>query len=573
MVETLTGTNRSAGLSVQELIKYDTHEVPEYLSRESAMPPGPTLVPAEFYFSRDHHEREMNQLWKHVWQMACHEDDLPNVGDYLPYEIGELSFLIVHTAPDEFKAYRNACRHRGRRLKERPGKQTHELRCPFHAWAWNLDGSIKEIPCQWDFPYVNKEEQDLPEAPVGRWGRFIFINPDPDCEPFEDFLDDFPDNFELLPYEKRHKVAEVRKVIRANWKVAQDAFAESWHVFSTHPQVVWGFGDCNAQFDAFKNYSRQHNPAGAPSPHLEGIEWTPLPPSPDGVPRERHAFTGAIYERRPDGNVDVTMPDGRSGVFTQQAVWVEGELGHADLHLCQWVAGPQVAENLRMAVPEDLDPNSTGGRLDDNGATPGENGAAPADNGTTPDGSELYAQIEDDAPSAPAEPQTREERIQATAAVRAKAANDMREAMRPLLGDLMDKVSDTELTGNIYYNLFPNLMPSSSWGPLAIWFRFRPNGSNPEECIMEAICIAPTPEGTEPPPAPPVHEIGVDDSWTLAPEIGGLAMVMDQDTGNMPWVQKGVHSLEGGVLQLADYNEMKLRHFYQVLETYLEREW
>ena len=149
----------------------------------------------------------------------------------------------------------------------------------------------------------------------------------------------------------------------------------------------------------------------------------------------------------------------------------------------------------------------------------------------------------------------------------------MREAMRPLLGDLMDKVSDTELTGNIYYNLFPNLMPSSSWGPLAIWFRFRPNGSNPEECIMEAICIAPTPEGTEPPPAPPVHEIGVDDSWTLAPEIGGLAMVMDQDTGNMPWVQKGVHSLEGGVLQLADYNEMKLRHFYQVLETYLEREW
>jgi hypothetical protein len=284
------------------------------------------------------------------------------------------------------------------------------------------------------------------------------------------------------------------------------------------------------------------------------------------VPRERHAFTGAIYERRPDGNVDVTMPDGRSGVFTQQAVWVEGELGHADLHLCQWVAGPQVAENLRMAVPEDLDPNATGGRLE-------ENGAAPSENGTTPDGSELYAQIEDDAPAEPAEPQTRDERARATAAVRAKAANDMREAMRPLLGDLMDKVSDTELTGNIYYNLFPNLMPSSAWGPLAIWFRFRPNGSNPEECIMEAICIAPTPEGTEPPPAPPVHELDVDDSWTLAPEIGGLAMVMDQDTGNMPWVQKGVHSLEGGTLQLADYNEMKLRHFYHVLESYLEREW
>ena len=559
MVETLTGTNRSAGLSVQELMAYDTHPVPEYLSRESPMPPGPTLVPAKRYYSPDFHEREMEQLWKHVWQMACHEDDLPGVGDYVPYEIGELSFLIVRSGPDEFKAFRNACLHRGRRLKERPGKQVHEIRCPFHSWAWNLDGSLKEIPCQWDFPYIDPAEQDLPEVPIGRWGRFIFINPDPNAEPFEEFLDDFPSNFELLPYEKRHKVAEVRKILRCNWKVAQDAFAESWHVFSTHPQVVWGFGDCNAQFDAFKNYSRQHNPSGAPSPHLEGIEWTPLPPSTDGVPRERHAFTGAIYERRPDGNVDVTMPNGTRGVFTQEAVWVEGELGHADLHLCQWVAGPQVSENLRMPPPKEPEP--------------GANGASPSENGTTPDGSELYAQIEDDAPPAPTPPQTRDERARATAAVRAKAAADMREAMRPILGDVVDQVCDTELTGNIYFNLFPNLMPSSSFGPLAIWFRFRPNGSNPEECIMESICIAPTPEGTEPPPAPPVHHLGLDDSWTEAPEIGGLAMVMDQDTGNMPWVQKGVRSLEGGVLQLADYNEAKLRHFYKLLDEYLEREW
>tara|TARA_B100001123_G_C15338738_1_gene1033879 strand:- start:4000 stop:5610 length:1611 start_codon:yes stop_codon:yes gene_type:complete len=536
------------------------------------MPQGPTLVPAEVYYSREFFAKEMEQLWMHVWQMACHEDDLSNVGDHMPYDIGELSFLIVRTGPDEFKAYRNACLHRGRRLKERPGKKLHEIRCPFHAWAWNLDGSIKEIPCEWDFPGINKDDQDLPEVPVGRWGRFIFINPDPNCESFEDFLDDFPSNFELLPYEKRHKVAEVRKVLRANWKVAQDAFAESWHVFSTHPQVVWGFGDCNAQFDAFKNYSRQHNPSGAPSPHLEGIEWTPLPPSPDGVPRERHAFTGAIYERRPDGNVDVTMPNGTKGVFTQEAVWVDGDLGHADLHLCQWVAGPQVAGGL---MPPPAEEESSGNGSSTNDIAERLVGIATDDqeNGAIPDGSELYGQIDDDEAQAVSQPQTRDERVRATAELRARAASDMREAMRPMLGDVMDTVSDTELTGNIYFNLFPNLMPCASFGPLAIWFRFRPNGSNPEECIMEAICIAPTPEGTEPPPAPPVHVLDVDDSWTLAPEIGGLAMVMDQDTGNMPWVQKGVRSLEGGVLQLADYNEIKLRHFYKVLNEYLEREW
>ncbi len=308
MVETLTGTNRSAGLSVQELMAYDTHPVPQYLSRESPMPPGPTLVPAERYHSRDFHNREMERLWKHVWQMACHEDDLPGVGDYVPYEIGDLSFLIVRTAPGRVQGLpqrlpppwpppQGAPRQAGARAA---------LPLPLLGLAsrWLAQGD----PLPVGLPLHRPAEQDLPEVPVGRWGRFIFINPDPDCEPFEEFLDDFPSNFELLPYEKRHKVAEVRKIIRANWKVAQDAFAESWHVFSTHPQVVWGFGDCNAQFDAFKSYSRQHNPSGAPSPHLEGIEWTPLPPSTDGVPRERHAFTGAIYERRPDGNVDVTMP-------------------------------------------------------------------------------------------------------------------------------------------------------------------------------------------------------------------------------------------------------------------------
>ncbi len=565
MVEVLTGTNRSAGISVQELLAYDTHPVPGYLSRESPLPPGPTLVPAECYTSREFHDREVSQLWKHVWQMACHEDDLPAVGDYVPYEIADLSFLVVRSGPDEFKAFRNACLHRGRRLKERPGRQAHEIRCPFHAWAWRLDGTLKEIPCQWDFPYIDPAEQNLPEVPVGRWGRFLFINPDPNAEPFEEFLGDFPSNFELLPCEQRHKVAEVRKVLRCNWKVAQDAFAESWHVFSTHPQVVWGFGDCNAQFDAFGNYSRQHNPSGAPSPHLEGIEWGPLPPAPDGRPRERHPFSGAVYALRDDGNVDVTMPNGAHGVFTQQAEWVEGELGHADLHLCQWVAGPQVAVPFAGPAPEEPETNGA--------PTPEAIGVAEAVRGATPDGSELYTQIEDGEPIAPAPPETRDARVRATAAVRAKAAQGMREAMRPLLGDVVDKACDSELTGNIYFNLFPNLMPSSAFGPLAIWFRFRPNGNNPEECIMEAICIAPTLEGTAPPPTPPVHHLDPDDSWTKAPELGGLAMVMDQDTGNMPWVQQGAHSLEGGVLQLADYNETKLRHFYLLLEEYLEREW
>ena len=95
------------------------------------------------------------------------------------------------SAPDTIKAYYNACLHRGRQLREFPGWTT-ELRCPFHGYCWNLDGSLKEVPAGWDFPHVYErvDEFFLPEVKVGTWGGFVFVNMDPNCEPLESFVGD-----------------------------------------------------------------------------------------------------------------------------------------------------------------------------------------------------------------------------------------------------------------------------------------------------------------------------------------------------------------------------------------------
>ena len=185
-----------------------------------------------------YHELEKKNLWSRVWQMAAHEDDFPNVGDVVPYDIATNSYLIVRVAEDEYKAFYNACLHRGRKLREVRGKGLTEIRCPFHGWAWNIDGSLKQVPCAYDFTGLNREEESLPEVQVGRWGRFIFINPDPDAAPLEDHLGDLSSHFETLPYERRFKQAHVAKVIKANWKVVQEAFMESYHVLVTHPQIL-----------------------------------------------------------------------------------------------------------------------------------------------------------------------------------------------------------------------------------------------------------------------------------------------------------------------------------------------
>ena len=87
------------------------------------------------------------------------------------------------------KAYHNVCPHRGRRLKESPGRDT-ELRCAFHGFAWELNGCLKQVPCQWDFPRLEPDEWSLPEVKVGTWGGFVFINMDPDCDTLESHLGD-----------------------------------------------------------------------------------------------------------------------------------------------------------------------------------------------------------------------------------------------------------------------------------------------------------------------------------------------------------------------------------------------
>jgi phenylpropionate dioxygenase-like ring-hydroxylating dioxygenase large terminal subunit len=510
MVETTNGTNRSAGISYQQLLQQDSHPVPDIMRVESPMPPGPTIVPAERYFSKAFHDLEVEKLWSRVWQMACHEDDIAEVGDYHVYEIARLSFLIVRTGEDEFAAFHNACLHRGRMLKIKDGHRAREFRCAFHGWAWNLDGSLKEVPCQWDFPTVSAQTHSLPGVQVGRWGGFIFINPDRNAEPLEDFLGNLSDQFPNLPYEKRYKVAHVAKVLRCNWKVAQEAFSEAYHVIATHPTILESIGDANSQYDVFGNYSRAMSPNFTPSPHLTG----PVAPLDDArlYTRLRHPLTGHVYELGSDGLVHVTRRDGGVSRFKDDGTWVDGPLTQVDPNMCNWIGGRQLpgADQAPLAaVPE---------------PPPGQN-------------------------------------------LRQVMAAPVREHYRKTLGDVMDNVSDAELLDSIYLTVFPNFHPWGSFNQIV--YRFRPNGDNPEECIHECLYMAPSPAGDRRPPPAPVHWLGADDDWVDAPELGMLAKVFNQDVVNMPEVQRGLKMLRDPHVIFANYGETKVRHFQELLGKWL----
>lgn len=269
---------RSTGPNVQEVLAEEASRqaVPDVLLTDSPAYFGTDDLPRERYLSRDYHDREVAKMWSKVWQMACREEDIPNVGDTITYDIADYSVVVVRvTEPTDdggdpgIKAYHNSCLHRGTQLARGQGNVS-SLTCQFHGWSWNLDGTMRNLPCAWDFPQVDKAKLTLPEVKVGTWDGWVFINLDPNSGSLEDYLGEtLPKHFAQMPLKTRFKAAHVQARVPANWKATMEAFIESYHVFITHPQIINFTGDHNTQYDVFDQHTnRMITLIGVPSPVL-----------------------------------------------------------------------------------------------------------------------------------------------------------------------------------------------------------------------------------------------------------------------------------------------------------------
>ena len=264
---------RSPGPSWQDVLDQDSRPVPDFLRAESPYLNGFGDIPKDRYLSREWHVKEKACLWSRVWQFACREEQIPEVGSYIVYEIADQSYLVTRVSEDEIKAYPNVCLHRGRLLKTYDGRCS-EFRCPYHGFAWHLDGELKNIPAEWDFPHLEARSEDmaLPEVKVGTWAGFVFINPDPEAESLQDFLgEEILRHFERWDLENRYIQAHVSKIVNCNWKIANEAFSEGFHVNATHPQGMTYTGDPQSQVDIWGNTARNISPKGIPCPLLSFV--------------------------------------------------------------------------------------------------------------------------------------------------------------------------------------------------------------------------------------------------------------------------------------------------------------
>ena len=237
--------DRHPSESYEDILCRDTRPVPDHLRQGPTPDVGIEPVPASRYYSADYFQKEVDHVWSKIWQMACREEEIPNPGDYHIYEIVGKSFIVTRTASGEIKAFYNTCLHRGRKLVTLNGCKE-EFRCPYHGIAWNNDGSFKDNPIGWDFPQWEGKDLSLPQAQVGTWGGFVFINMDPHAKPLMDTIGTLAAHFERYDYPNRYKAIHVAKVVRCNWKVLAEAFMESHHAITTHPQLLPFLGDATA---------------------------------------------------------------------------------------------------------------------------------------------------------------------------------------------------------------------------------------------------------------------------------------------------------------------------------------
>ena len=260
---------RSPGTSVQEYLDHDARPVPPVLRYDINDNLGTGRLDVERFTSREYHDREVTKMWRKVWQFVCRTDHIPEPGDHITYDIADDKFIIMRTDTGEIKALSNVCLHRGRALRQEGGRVS-QLRCPFHGFTWNIDGTSKFVPCAWDFPEIDPNNFSLPEAKVEVWNGFVFINMDLDAPPLSEFLGTMLNDWDRWNYDDRVVYSHFGGVIDCNWKIAGEAFIEGWHSLATHPQMMEWLGDENTQYDviAEENWSRQIVPQGVPSPTI-----------------------------------------------------------------------------------------------------------------------------------------------------------------------------------------------------------------------------------------------------------------------------------------------------------------
>jgi Rieske 2Fe-2S family protein len=211
-----------------------------------------TTLPRRFYADPELYRIELERFFFSRWICAGRADHIPNAGDYFTRMVGDESLIVVRDASGVIHALFNVCRHRGTRICERPeGRFADRIRCPYHAWTYDLEGRLLAAPhmpaafCKDDYP--------LHRAGCDVWDGHVFVflgHPGNDGRDehngrdrttrrptLRDQLIDLPQRFAAYRMGDLRRSRRIAYDVKANWKLIILNFNECLHCPTLHPAL------------------------------------------------------------------------------------------------------------------------------------------------------------------------------------------------------------------------------------------------------------------------------------------------------------------------------------------------
>ena len=193
-------------------------------------------LPASWYSEPAVLDLEKERIFATAWQYAGPAEKVSEPGSYVASAAGHVPVVVTRAADGELRAFVNVCRHRGHVVAAGSGCRA-TLQCPYHAWTYELDGSLRRAPRSEREPGFDPSELSLLPVAVDAWGPFLFVNPDPEAAPLAEALGVLPQTVALsgLDLDGLRFHSHVPWEQPVNWKVALENYLECYHCPVAHP--------------------------------------------------------------------------------------------------------------------------------------------------------------------------------------------------------------------------------------------------------------------------------------------------------------------------------------------------
>ena len=214
-------------------------------------------VPTDSYVSPDLAAGEWASFFLGHPQFIGLSGDLPENGSYFTTDDFGTPVLATRDDSGKFRAFINACRHRGVRVANEPRGKNRRFMCPFHNWTYANDGALVGIPREKDFGNVDKSCHGLIELPAQERHGMLWMHPRRDGRlDVDELLGDLAP--EIANWNAGAMVYRGESVIEKdlNWKLANDTFGETYHFQRLHKNTLGQlfYGDALA----YETFGRNH---------------------------------------------------------------------------------------------------------------------------------------------------------------------------------------------------------------------------------------------------------------------------------------------------------------------------